>query len=264
MILLFFHMLMSSQVVSVNSDVLVAHCGQMNNKADSPVDCFLVDSCENDNIHKDFRKAIGANCIFYSAQTHELIVLVSTQNTHFSWSPHEQVNSLVSYPQMTKWYRGAVVTHITIWRGFSGYSWTSLYVNATYLASSSWCPHFWQLCQCLLKTPPKQSCNLISFLFVFSVYKWNHSKACHSSERHAFPQHPYQAYANVPQRRSHQTSGGKHTLFTYTCMHSVKYTLLCLCVWMFGIEQLKDLATPFWLSLHICTQTTCKCDNIDP
>lgn len=42
---------------------------------------FLLDSCANDNIHKDFRKAIGANCIFYSAQTHELIVLVSTPSS---------------------------------------------------------------------------------------------------------------------------------------------------------------------------------------
>lgn len=84
----------------------------MNKEADSPVDCFLIDSCANDNIHKDFRKAIGANCIFYSAQTHELIVLVSTHNTHFSWvSPHEQVNGLVAYSPMRKWYKGAVVTH---------------------------------------------------------------------------------------------------------------------------------------------------------
>ena len=82
-----FHVLSSSPVVSVSSGVLMARCGHMNNKADPPVDCFLIDSCENDNIHKDFRKAIGANCIFYSAQTHELIVLVSTQNSHFSRSP---------------------------------------------------------------------------------------------------------------------------------------------------------------------------------
>ncbi len=71
----------SLKVVSVNSDVVTTHCGQRNNEADSPVDCFLIDSCANDNIHKDFRKAIGANCIFYSAQTHELIVLVSTEYT---------------------------------------------------------------------------------------------------------------------------------------------------------------------------------------
>uniref|UniRef100_A0A8C8FD64 Agenet-like domain-containing protein n=1 Tax=Oncorhynchus tshawytscha TaxID=74940 RepID=A0A8C8FD64_ONCTS len=37
--------------------------------------------CANDNIHKDFRKAIGANCIFYSAASHELIVLVSITAT---------------------------------------------------------------------------------------------------------------------------------------------------------------------------------------
>uniref|UniRef100_A0A8C5CEV0 FMR1 autosomal homolog 2 n=1 Tax=Gadus morhua TaxID=8049 RepID=A0A8C5CEV0_GADMO len=41
----------------------------------------LRDICANDNIHKDFRKAIGANCIFYSAQTHELIVLSTNETT---------------------------------------------------------------------------------------------------------------------------------------------------------------------------------------
>ncbi|XP_064787614.1 RNA-binding protein FXR1-like isoform X4 [Oncorhynchus masou masou] len=40
----------------------------------------LQDICANDNIHKDFRKAIGANCIFYSAASHELTVL-STNET---------------------------------------------------------------------------------------------------------------------------------------------------------------------------------------
>lgn len=44
--------------------------------------CYSLSRCANDNIHKDFRKAIGANCIFYSAQTHELIVLVSFLRTH--------------------------------------------------------------------------------------------------------------------------------------------------------------------------------------
>lgn len=64
--------------------IIVVGC-QMNNRANSLVDCFHIDSCANDNIHKDFRKAIGANCIFYSAQTHELIVLVSPQNTYSTW-----------------------------------------------------------------------------------------------------------------------------------------------------------------------------------
>ncbi|XP_075890089.1 fragile X mental retardation syndrome-related protein 2 isoform X4 [Nelusetta ayraudi] len=41
----------------------------------------LRDICADDNIHKDFRKAIGANCIFYSAQTHELIVLSTNETT---------------------------------------------------------------------------------------------------------------------------------------------------------------------------------------
>uniref|UniRef100_A0A8C7YU71 FMR1 autosomal homolog 2 n=1 Tax=Oryzias sinensis TaxID=183150 RepID=A0A8C7YU71_9TELE len=41
----------------------------------------LRDICANDNVHKDFRKAIGANCIFYSAPTHELIVLSTNETT---------------------------------------------------------------------------------------------------------------------------------------------------------------------------------------
>uniref|UniRef100_A0A3P9KSX2 Fragile X mental retardation, autosomal homolog 2 n=1 Tax=Oryzias latipes TaxID=8090 RepID=A0A3P9KSX2_ORYLA len=41
----------------------------------------LRDICANDSVHKDFRKAIGANCIFYSAQTHELIVLSTNETT---------------------------------------------------------------------------------------------------------------------------------------------------------------------------------------
>lgn len=69
----------------VSRIIVVGHCCQMNNRAYSLVDCFHIDSCANDNIHKDFRKAIGANCIFYSAQTHELIVLVSPQNTYSNW-----------------------------------------------------------------------------------------------------------------------------------------------------------------------------------
>ncbi|XP_051923918.1 fragile X mental retardation syndrome-related protein 2 isoform X2 [Hippocampus zosterae] len=41
----------------------------------------LRDICAGDNIHKEFRKAIGANCIFFSAQTHELIVLSTNETT---------------------------------------------------------------------------------------------------------------------------------------------------------------------------------------
>lgn len=62
----------------------------MTSKADAPVDCFLINSCANDNIHKEFRKAIGANCIFYGAQTHELIVLVSILKANYS--PHEEAS----------------------------------------------------------------------------------------------------------------------------------------------------------------------------
>lgn len=50
-------------------------------KVPIPVPEDLRDICTNDNIHKDFRKAIGANCIFYSAQTHELIVLSTNETT---------------------------------------------------------------------------------------------------------------------------------------------------------------------------------------
>ncbi|XP_017295226.1 fragile X mental retardation syndrome-related protein 2 isoform X1 [Kryptolebias marmoratus] len=50
-------------------------------KVTIPIPEDLRDICANDNIHKDFRKAIGANCIFYSAQTHELIVLSTNDTT---------------------------------------------------------------------------------------------------------------------------------------------------------------------------------------
>ncbi|XP_027894222.1 fragile X mental retardation syndrome-related protein 2 isoform X2 [Xiphophorus couchianus] len=46
-----------------------------------PVPEDLRDICASDDIHKDFRKAIGANCIFYSAQTHDLIVLSTNDTT---------------------------------------------------------------------------------------------------------------------------------------------------------------------------------------
>ncbi|XP_036404052.1 fragile X mental retardation syndrome-related protein 2 isoform X2 [Megalops cyprinoides] len=41
----------------------------------------LRDICVNDAVHKDFRKAIGANCIFYNSTTHELIVLSTNEST---------------------------------------------------------------------------------------------------------------------------------------------------------------------------------------
>ncbi|XP_029310404.1 fragile X mental retardation syndrome-related protein 2 isoform X2 [Cottoperca gobio] len=50
-------------------------------KVPIPVPEDLRDICENDNIHKEFRKAIGANCIFYSSQSHELIVLSTNETT---------------------------------------------------------------------------------------------------------------------------------------------------------------------------------------
>ncbi|XP_057710991.1 fragile X mental retardation syndrome-related protein 2 isoform X2 [Corythoichthys intestinalis] len=50
-------------------------------KVTIPVPEDLRDICSGDNIHKDFRKAIGANCIFFSAQTNELIVLSTNETT---------------------------------------------------------------------------------------------------------------------------------------------------------------------------------------
>ncbi|CAL9694498.1 unnamed protein product [Knipowitschia caucasica] len=50
-------------------------------KVPIPVPEDLRDICANDSIHKDFRKAIGANCIFYSAQSHDLIVLSTNETT---------------------------------------------------------------------------------------------------------------------------------------------------------------------------------------
>ncbi|KAG5853338.1 hypothetical protein ANANG_G00072140 [Anguilla anguilla] len=41
----------------------------------------LWDICVNDSVHKDFRKAIGANCIFYNATSHELIILSTNEST---------------------------------------------------------------------------------------------------------------------------------------------------------------------------------------
>ncbi|KAJ4949247.1 hypothetical protein JOQ06_020763 [Pogonophryne albipinna] len=50
-------------------------------KVPIPVPEDLRDICESENIHKDFRKAIGANCIFYSTESHELIVLSTNETT---------------------------------------------------------------------------------------------------------------------------------------------------------------------------------------
>ncbi|XP_067381362.1 fragile X mental retardation syndrome-related protein 2 isoform X4 [Channa argus] len=50
-------------------------------KVPIPVPEDLREICANDNIHKDFRKAIGANCIFFSAQTNELVVLSTNETT---------------------------------------------------------------------------------------------------------------------------------------------------------------------------------------
>lgn len=41
----------------------------------------LREICLTDNIHKDFRKAIGANCVFYNNSTHELVVLSTNDST---------------------------------------------------------------------------------------------------------------------------------------------------------------------------------------
>ncbi|XP_039602874.1 fragile X mental retardation syndrome-related protein 2 isoform X3 [Polypterus senegalus] len=50
-------------------------------KVTIPVPEDLRETCSNDSIHKDFRKAIGANCIFYSTAGHELIVLSTSEST---------------------------------------------------------------------------------------------------------------------------------------------------------------------------------------
>uniref|UniRef100_A0A8C4SFN5 FMR1 autosomal homolog 2 n=1 Tax=Erpetoichthys calabaricus TaxID=27687 RepID=A0A8C4SFN5_ERPCA len=50
-------------------------------KVTIPVPEDLRETCSNDSIHKDFRKAIGANCIFYSTASHELIVLSTSEST---------------------------------------------------------------------------------------------------------------------------------------------------------------------------------------
>ncbi|XP_061665043.1 fragile X mental retardation syndrome-related protein 2 isoform X2 [Syngnathoides biaculeatus] len=50
-------------------------------KVTIPVPEDLRDICAGDNVHKDFRKAIDANCIFFSAQTNELIVLSTNDAT---------------------------------------------------------------------------------------------------------------------------------------------------------------------------------------
>ncbi|XP_007250236.3 fragile X mental retardation syndrome-related protein 2 isoform X1 [Astyanax mexicanus] len=41
----------------------------------------LREICLTENIHKDFRKAIGASCIFYNASIQELVVLSTTEST---------------------------------------------------------------------------------------------------------------------------------------------------------------------------------------
>ncbi|XP_036452429.1 fragile X mental retardation syndrome-related protein 2 isoform X1 [Colossoma macropomum] len=41
----------------------------------------LREICLNENIHKDFRKAIGASCIFYNTSINELVVLSTNEST---------------------------------------------------------------------------------------------------------------------------------------------------------------------------------------
>uniref|UniRef100_A0AAR2KSG0 FMR1 autosomal homolog 2 n=1 Tax=Pygocentrus nattereri TaxID=42514 RepID=A0AAR2KSG0_PYGNA len=41
----------------------------------------LREICLSENIHKDFRKAIGASCIFYNTSIHELVVLSTNEST---------------------------------------------------------------------------------------------------------------------------------------------------------------------------------------
>lgn len=101
-------------------------------------------SCLTENIHKDFRKAIGANCIFYSASTQQLIVLVS-----------------------------------------------DLFLFYSHFVMQKWA---------LL-------CVTVSVCFS-SVYKWVHSEASSTAERHALPEYSYQTHVDVPQWGGHQTLRG--------------------------------------------------------
>lgn len=50
-------------------------------KVPIPVPEDLREICLTENIHKDFRKAIGANCIFYNTSTQQLIVLSTNEST---------------------------------------------------------------------------------------------------------------------------------------------------------------------------------------
>uniref|UniRef100_A0A8D0B5I9 FMR1 autosomal homolog 2 n=1 Tax=Salvator merianae TaxID=96440 RepID=A0A8D0B5I9_SALMN len=41
----------------------------------------LKEACSNENVHKEFKKAVGANCIFLSSATNELVILSTNEST---------------------------------------------------------------------------------------------------------------------------------------------------------------------------------------
>lgn len=68
--------------------------------------------CLSDNIHKDFRKAIGANCVFYSASANELVVLVSAFLVLFVRSSSLFFPcSVISFPECTVMEQGMFSLH---------------------------------------------------------------------------------------------------------------------------------------------------------
>lgn len=63
------------------------------------------------------------------------------------------------------------------------------------------------------------------------VNKRSHGKTRYSAERHALPQHPHQANANVPQRRSVQAPGGEREspLPSRVCPQPPLTGCICFC-----------------------------------
>ena len=49
----------------------------LHSSAFCPLSTFFLCSCSNENVHKEFKKALGANCIFLNITNSELFILVS-------------------------------------------------------------------------------------------------------------------------------------------------------------------------------------------
>ena len=60
-----------------------------------------------------------------------------------------------------------------------------------------------------------------------AVDERNHSEAGGAAQRHALPQHPHQANADVPQRGGHQTPWGRLETHTHTHTHAHTHTHTC-------------------------------------